>query len=140
MATKEYHKKEKSILFAVCIGVSISILVTLVGVFIMSLLISNETVSNDTIGYFVLIVTLISSMLGGVSAIAIAKRKFVIVCLSTLIAFALALISVTAMFYGGQYSGVPVTLLIIFCGGICSVMIASKMIGRQKIHRKKVKL
>lgn len=140
MRTKEYQNKDKSILYAVCIGVLISVTVMLIGVIVTSLLVANETVSSNTTSYWVMGISLVSSMIGSAVAIGIAKRQLAIVGISTSMAFMLILISLTAIFYGGQYSGVPATLLLILCGGISSVIIKSKKIVKQKTRRKNVKL
>ena len=140
MGKKEYQNKERSILSAVCIGVLISISVMLIGVFIVSLLILNETVTNSTTGYLVMADILISTMVGSIGAIGVAKRKLAIVALCSSLIYMLSLISLTAVFYDGQYSGVPATLLLVMCGGISSVLVESKRNARQKMRHKKIKL
>lgn len=140
MGKKDYKSKDISLPFAVCAGTGVGVLVMVIGVFLITLLIHNETIESNSIGYFVLADTFISAMLGCITSIIIAKRKMLIISLLTSIAIMVVFVSITALFFGGQFSGVPVTFVVIIGAGISAALILYKVIGRPKTYHRKVKL
>ena len=140
MSKKEYQKAAVSIPAAVTIGTVTSLAVMLVGAVAVSLLIANETINSDSVGYGILVVTLISSMVGNALSLLLAQKKLLVVSLCTSGAFGIVLLSITALFFGGQYSGVPVTFLVIFGGGAGTILMTWKLIIKTKSYHRKVKL
>lgn len=137
MPKKEYQKKEKNTAAAVLTGVGVSIVVTFVGTLAIALLVMKETISDQSIGYCVLGLTLAASMVGSITTTQILKSKLLIVSLATSVTFALVLLSVTAMFFGGEYRGVAITLPVIIGGGISAVLFSWKKINRPKAYHKR---
>lgn len=140
MSKKDYQKNGKSAVAAVSIGAVISIVLMLIGTMIIALLVMNETMTEKAIGYGVLAVTLIATFTGAYVALTIYKKKYLITSMSVSIVFALILLSLTALFFDGQFNGVPATLLVIICGGVSAMLVAGKGRHRTKQHRKKLKL
>ena len=140
MGKNEYRNETASIPAAVFLGTVVSTAVTLIGAVVVAALISNAIISDNSIGYSVLLLALVSAFLGCSASILIARRRLLIVSICTAIVFLLVLLSVTAIFYGGQYSGIPATVLVILGGGISSVLLIGKIIYKTKTNSKRVKL
>lgn len=140
MGKKEYGNMEKSIPAAIGIGALISLLTMIIGTAVMTLLLANQTIEENTVGYGVLLVIILSVVIGSTVSILLARSRVLIVSLCTALTFALVLLAMTAMFFGGQYSGVPVTLLVMAGSAISVALIAGKYINKPKPYRKKSKL
>lgn len=98
------------------VGGGVSLGVTLLLSAVLAWLVHRETIAMENIGYGILVLLLMASFLGAETAFGRIRRQRLLVCgLSGLIYFAL-LLSITALFFGGQYSGVGVTALLILAG------------------------
>lgn len=139
MSKKEY-RNTMSIPAAVGVGTVISTIVMLIGAIVITLLVSNELISDQSMDYGVLALTMLSAILGCSVSNVVAKRRLLIVSVCTAVTFLLVLISITAIFYGGQYSAIPVTALVILGGGVSSVLIIGKTIYKTKTNYKRAKL
>ena len=130
----------KSIPVAIGIGTLISILTMVIGAAVMTLLLANQTIEESAMGYGVLLVTILSVVIGSTVSILLARSRVLVVSLCTTLTFGLVLLAMTAMFFGGQYSGVPVTLLVMAGSAISVALIAGKYMNKPKSYRKKSKL
>lgn len=98
------------------VGGGVSLGITLLLSAVLAWLVHRETMTMENIGYGILAMLLLASFLGAETAFGQIRRQRLLVCgLSGLIYFAL-LLSITALFFGGQYSGVGVTALLILAG------------------------
>ena len=119
------------------IGSGTSLLITLVGSWFFAYLISKEILEEITIGYCAMFIILLASLTGTAAAVGKIKRRRLCVCgLSGLIYFGI-LLSMTALFFGGQYQGVGVTALLIMAGS-CTVALLG-LRGERRVRRRKKK-
>lgn len=102
-------------------GVLTAVAVTLLGAAITAKLIDSQLMGWNTSGYAVLIILILSSWLGAVAAAQRTKRLRLAVCAGTGILYFATLLLITALFFGGQYSGVGETALLVFCGSMLGV-------------------
>lgn len=107
-----------SIPTGITIGILVSVFITLSTTFLGAKLVDAEIVSMDKVGYMVLTIIIISSWIGVMTASRKIKRRRILVSLLTGTIYFGTLLVVTGMFFGGQYSGVGETALLIFCGSI----------------------
>ena len=100
------------------VGTIISLLFTAIGVLSSAWLISSARIPQEAIGYCVMVILILGSALGAwVSVKKIKHRRLMVCALSAFIYFT-ALIASNILFFGGIYSGVGVTALLIFCGSM----------------------
>lgn len=104
------------------LGVSASLLITVLGAALIAKLVDRETIGEGSIGYGILIVMILASWLGSLVSYGRIKRRRAVVCLAAGGIYFLVLLSFTALFFGGEYSGVGVTALLIFCGSMLAVL------------------
>lgn len=97
-------------------GSGVSLLVTLGGAAIFANLISREVLKETSIGYCAIVLILLSSLLGAAVAVTRIKRRRVYVCALTGVIYYGVLLAATAMFFGGQYTGMGVTALLVLAG------------------------
>lgn len=106
----------------VAIGVITSIMVTILSAGILAKLVEKEVLSEDKIGYGVLVILMLGSYLAGKIAWSKTKRRRLMTCALTGGIYFGALLSMTALFFGGQYESVGVTALLILAGiGLASL-------------------
>jgi putative membrane protein (TIGR04086 family) len=119
---------------ALVLGGICSLLVVILGSAILAKLIDSNTIPETGIGYGILIMIIMAAFLGAKLAYQKVKRQRLMVCMSSGVILFLLLLSITALFFGGQYNAVGVTALLILCGSGLAVLPGrgSKRVGRRK--------
>lgn len=106
---------------------------------VLAKLMEGEVLPSEYIGYGVMIMLLVSAFSGSAIACKRVKRQYLLTAALSGVAYVLMLLSMTALFFGGQYSAVGVTILLVFCGSLLAAMLFSgKGTGRKK-RKPKVK-
>ena len=119
------------------LGAALSLGITLIGACISALLIHKEIVDENAVGYCSLVTLLLASSLGAVLAMNRTKRMRLQVCLLTGACYFLSLLCITALFFGGEYTGVGVTALAVLGGsGAVALMSIRQKRGRVHGHKK----
>lgn len=116
-------------------GTLVSLLVTFVGAILCGYLINREVLPESGIGYSAMALILLSAVLGTSVAVSKIKRRRVYVCaISGLIYFGI-LLSMTALFFGGQYQGIGVTLLLVIGGSTLVALLGLRGEKAPKYHK-----
>lgn len=97
-------------------GAAVSLGLTLLGALLLAKLVQNETLPWENIGYGIMVMLLAASFSGAMLAAARIKRQRLTVCLLSGVIYFGLLLSMTALFFGGQYSSVGVTGVLILGG------------------------
>ena len=113
---------------------------TLIGAGLLAKLIEVERLPESAVGYGAMVILLSASFLGAVLAFGKVKARRLQVCLLTSGAYYLCLLAATAMFFGGQYTGMGVTSLVVFGGGGAAVLLGKEIGNPRKGRRKYPKL
>lgn len=98
------------------IGLLVSIGTTLVMSCVLSWLVHGEQLLESAANYGVLAILLISPAIGAAVAAALIKEKRLIVCMASAACYIILLLACTALFFGGQYQGIGVTVLVVLGG------------------------
>lgn len=101
-------------------------------------LVSGERIQEGSIGYLAMFILLVASAAGAlVAGNKIKKMRLQVAALSAVIYFCL-LLGVTALFFGGQYEGMGVTLVMVLlgsgAGGMATVFAGGS--GKRYKHKK----
>ena len=107
-------------------GSAVSVLGTAAGAMIAAKLMDTGRMQQTGIGYAVLVTLLLSSFLGAMVAAKKIKRQLVAVCTLSGVIYLLILLSITALFFGGQYEAVGVTALLVTGGSILAAMVVAR--------------
>ena len=130
--------KVMSIPGGLAVGALFSIGATLLLTAVLAKLVEGETVQQENIGYGVMVILTVSAFTGALVSFGRIKRQRLLVCgLSGLLYFVI-LMSMTALFFGGQYSSVGVTALLILLGSAVAALLGLKQGGGGR--RKKIKV
>lgn len=120
IANQKVSGKASSMPAGILFGLTVSMSVTMIMSLVLAWLILKRTTDVEAVGYGSLIILLISSSVGALTATGKIKHRRALVCFLAGAAYYLTLLAVTALFFGGQYNGMGVTGLVILCG--CTVV------------------
>ena len=121
------------------IGASVSMLVTLILIAIWTTLINTGLISISKMDYYVICTLLVSAVIGSIVGAAKTNQKKMHISLLTGVLYLLLLLSITAIFFEGQYYGIGVSTLAIISGCVAALLVGVKGEGRSKMRRKKIK-
>ena len=113
-------------------GVLCELVLTLIISVVSAYLVSAEFVSQDKIGYCAIAVLIMSSIVGTTVTIKrIKKMPIQMAAINGLLFYGL-LLAMTALFFGGQYDGMGITLLVVALGSGVGGIMASRKSNRRK--------
>ena len=104
---------------------------------VLAKLVDMEIIPQDKIGYGIMVLLLLCAFLGANEACRRVKRQYLIVSAISAGFYYSMLLSVTALFFGGQYSGMGVTAVLVLCGSLLSVFLRSG--NREGRKRRKIR-
>ena len=108
------------------IGAAVSVAATVFISAIAAHLVSSELIAQENIGYCSITALVCSTLLGAWTAAGRIKRQRFVVSLLSGLVYYLILLSVTALFFGGQYQGMGVTLTVVALASIAAALTAGR--------------
>ncbi len=103
-----------------------SLTTTLVLTALYAKLMESGTMGEGQIGYWVMGMLLGGSFFGSMVAVSKVKRQRLMVCLLSGLVYFLMLMSITALFFGGQYAAVGVTGILVMGGSLLPVLVSGQ--------------
>lgn len=131
--------RASSIPVGLAVGLGVSLTVTMIMSMLVAYLQSTEMISDSGVGYGAMLTLLLSSAAGAGAAWRKVKHQRLVICAASGLCYFLSLIAITAMFFGGQYSAVGVTALLILGGAGAVALLGLK--GEKNstsVRRKKI--
>ena len=123
MAVNRNTGRAMSLPAGLAVGAGCSLAMTLGLTAVLAKLVEAETIPVEKIGYGIMVLLVTSSFAGAMVSFGRIKRQRLLVCgVSGVIYFAV-LMSVTALFFGGQYSAVGVTALLVLAGSAAAALL-----------------
>ena len=99
-----------------------------------------KSVIRDTgVGYCAMVTLLLSALLGAMTAAGKIKRQRLVVCMVSGLCYFLMLICMTALFFGGQYSGVGVSALLIAGASAAAAFLKNPGRKSTSVRKRKIK-
>ena len=114
--------RAKSIPGGLAVGGMFSLLITILGSAIIAKLVDSEIMAENSIGYGIMAILLAASWFGAMVSFGQVRRRRVMICLLSGGIYMLILLGITALFFGGQYSGVGETGLMVLCGSALAIL------------------
>ena len=118
------------------LGALLSLILTIVGSAIIAKLVDVQMMGTDGIGYGIMVMLIIASYSDTTISCLKIKRRFLIVALLSAVIYLMILLAITGLFFGGQFSAVPETALLVVCGSMLAfltVISQNKRVGKRKI-------
>lgn len=106
-------------------GAAVSLGMTLGLAVVTAKLVDSGVVRETGIGYCAMGILLLSAMAGAMVSSGRIKRQRMAVCAMSGGIYYLTLLAMTALFFGGQYSGMGVTALVVLCG--CALVLLPQL-------------
>ena len=122
---------------ALITGTGISLGIILLGSSVLALMTHREMIGSDKIGYGVMILLIAATFLGCKTACGKTdEKRMLISALSAMVEF-MVLVGMNILFFGGRFSGVGETLLLLLCGGGLAALPRKEGRRQVKTHRMK---
>ena len=113
VANKKITGRATSLPVGLAIGAACSLAATLILTAILAKLVEAETLPVEKIGYGIMVLLIVSSFAGAMISFGRIKRQRMLVCIVSGVVYFAMLMSMTALFFGGQYSAVGTTALLV---------------------------
>ena len=139
VVNKKVSGRAASMPGGLALGGGIAVVLTIVLSVITAKLVDTGTIGEGSVGYAALCILLLSSGVGAAVASAKIKRRRLLVCLASGAVYYGMLLAMTALFFGGQYTGMGVTALAV-AGGAGTVCFAGMGQGRGHGKRRAVRV
>lgn len=110
--------RASSIPAGIMLGIMSAMFTLLAGTAIAAKLIDMEKLRADQIGYAVLIIMILSAWVSAVISSKRIKRMRLVICAVSGGCYFVMLMIITGLMFGGRYSGVGETFLLILCGSV----------------------
>lgn len=105
------------------VGGGISLGITLAGTALLAILVDKQIMEMERVGYGILVMLLLGAFLGAMAAYSKIRRRRMLVCLASGAVYMGLLLAITALFFGGQYTGVGTTALVILAGSVTAALL-----------------
>ena len=113
VANKKITGRATSLPVGLAIGAACSLAATLILTAILAKLVELPV---EKIGYGIMVLLIVSSFAGAMISFGRIKRQRMLVCIVSGVIYFAMLMSITALFFGGQYSAVGTTALLVLAG------------------------
>lgn len=113
-------------------GAAVSLGITLISAAILAKLVDMERLAWENIGYGIMILLLLAPFFGSMAAYAKIKRQRMLVCAVSGVIYFGMLLSITALFFGGQYDSIGVTAGLVLAGSIAAGLLGLRGGGGKK--------
>ncbi len=134
---RKNRNKELSLPLGIGLGLLICVILTLAGTAAISHLTLTEKIGEQSITIWSKVILFIAVLIGAWGAVSATKQKRLQVSLLTGGIYNLLLLSMTAMFFGGRYQGVGITLLVVLAASAFVAFMPAKIKHNPK-RRKRV--
>ena len=108
----------------------VSLGITAIASAVAAWLMLNRRISPDSVGYCAVVILLLASISGAVVAVKRIKRLRFQMCMAAGAVYYVCLLAITALFFGGNYYGLGMTGMMIFCG-CCTAALLQPGQGRR---------
>ena len=129
----------KAIAAAALIGGALGVLFSILCALLLTWLISSERLGQGGVDTGSLVILLVGSAAASVVSTLLFREKRLLVCVLSAVCFALIMLAMTAVFFGGQYSGLLPSGLVILAGSGCVCILGAVPQKKHNHGRRKVK-
>lgn len=134
---KKVSGTASSMPMGIVLGVVLSLAVTCVLAALLAWLVLSGRIDEKIIGYCTMGMLLLASIIGALVAAIRIKRRWMLVCCITGVAYFLCLLIINALFFGGCYQGVTVMGTLVMIGTLVAGMLGLRSAERGEKNYKK---
>jgi putative membrane protein (TIGR04086 family) len=126
MGAQQVKGRAASIPGGLAIGAFVSMMVTILVAAVGANLVMKEILPQEQIGYCSIFALLSAGIIGPITASVKVKHRRLMVCLLSGFIYYLMLLSITALFFGGEYDGMGVTFITVILSAMIAALITSR--------------
>lgn len=134
---KPQNGRATSMARGLMMGLAINFIITLAAVAILAKMIDREVLPWQTVGYAIIPTLILGSFAGAYTACQKIKHQKLVVSMLSGLLYWIALMAVTALFYGGKYESVAVTAALIMVGCFAAFLLTAPKTARTKYRKHK---
>ena len=112
-----------------------ALIVTIAMAALLALLVSRETMTEESLGYGVMVLLFLSAAIGGIVAYGRIKRRRLLVFALSALCYLVTLTALTALFFGGRFDGIFPTAMLIIGGSGTSFFLSARAGRGGKRHK-----
>ena len=132
------YKKKRSVksanpVTAIVLGAGCTLVLSIAFCAVITSLVNDGSTSIHSTGIWIYAVHGTCSFLGAMAAAMVADVKRVQVCLLTALVYFLCLLAMTALLFGGQYSGIIMSAMMVMVGGLTAGLLGIRTKKERKI-------
>lgn len=127
----------KSVPISITVGTALCVALSLIGALCIAMLLEGESIEETTLGYGVMLVTLLSSFAGSFVALKMSKKYQLPIAIGVGAAYYAVMLAMTALVFDGRYRGLGVTALIITGSCSCAILLQGRPKNRNGNRIKK---
>ena len=134
--SKKMTGRASAIPVGLAIGALVSLVITIAGAATTAYLLSAEKIGQGSIGYAAMLIAVLAGAMGAWGAFSAIKRRRLQICMLSGVVYYSILLAMTALFFGGRYRGMGVTLLCILVGCGIVALFPAKSAGKFKAKKR----
>lgn len=137
----KYRFREKTMTMpaGMAIGAVVEIALTVLLAAMLVNMILAEKFLEQNIGYGIFGILMTAPMIGGMTACSVIRRRKVLICFGMGGVYLALLLSLTMLFFGGQYQGITAALLPIAGGSCAAALLMAKEKQKRSVRGKRKK-
>ena len=139
VTNRKVYGRAMSMPAGIGLGASISLLVMLLGCGITAMLLDQEVMKQETVGYAAMGILFASSVAGSLVAVKMIKHRLLLVSMVEGVCYYALLLLINGLLFGGAVSGAGVTALLILGGSLCPALLQNTGKGGGNVKIKKVR-
>lgn len=136
--TSPMGKKDGSVVINIALGVLISLISMLLLSVLLTVIVEKETVSFSSVSAFTIAIHIISVFIGTIVSVTLEKGRIAIVAGIVSGAYFVVLLCANMLIFSAGFDGVGAGILSILAGGLFSVLVKGKLMGKKK-HKIKMR-
>lgn len=136
ITNKKVFGKAKSMPAGLAVGTAMGLLITIAFAVVMTQLVLGGKLEETAMGYGAMITIPVAAAMSALVAFTMIKRRRIQVCMMAGGLYLLCLIGINVLFFGGQFQGIGVTVLLILLGA-SAVGVLGLRAGERKGRRTK---
>lgn len=120
-------------------GAAFALVWTIAGAMLIAKLVDSEVMKQESIGYGAMVILVSASFSGAMLSYGRIKRQRVQMCLISGGIYFLLLAAMTSLFFGGQFSGAGVTVILVLAGSAAAILPGLHSGGGKSKRRYKIR-
>lgn len=104
------------------LGILIGMIIMIAGSVLLTFLIMDEHMDENGYGFGIMVLHFVASLISALFAMVQIKHRKLLVCGLTVLGYFLSLMAVCSLFFGGEFTGMGTTAILVLAGGVAAAI------------------